>query len=164
MHFLALAAALVAFEGGPPSGDQAQVLVGTWNCETYAGSISTQTFTRDPSGTQLTLDNKVELPTGVPIELRETYAYDAASNTWTYDSPASALWGAAHGTSGPWLQRRWVFTGRAGLLTTYGQIVERPIRMIYTMLGPDAIRRQHQIQDDGAWRNYSEAVCTRGRN
>jgi len=104
----------------------------------------------------------VRLPSGLFAFLRERYDYDAATITWTIDSPQSALWGPMHQTAAPWLGREWRFTGTGSAPSAIGEMgPERPMRMIYTTIGDDSFHRQHQVRGDGTWQTYSEETCYR---
>ncbi len=162
MKVFVLAVFLIVAETAQAPGDRADWLAGNWHCDSRAGSRSNRTYSSVNNGASLNMRSTVRLPSGLFAFLRERYDYDAATITWTIDSPQSALWGPMHATAAPWLGREWTFTGTGSAPSAIGEMgPERPMRMIYTTIGDDSFHRQHQVRGDGTWQTYSEETCYR---
>ena len=159
---LILAIALLSAEAPIATGtDRAYWLVGEWRCESYVGSQAKRTYARDSDGS-INMTNNVLLPSRRYVIMRERYEYDSTTSNWTVDSPQNAVWGPMHASAGPWLDKQWVFLGIGALPGPRGHLTpDWPIRMIYTKLGDNAFRQEHQIKVGQAWETYSAGVCTR---
>ena len=82
----------------------------------------------------------------------DRFSYDATHAVWQLSTVASLtpLVGA------PATGDRWIFSGTEG-----ERRQPRPVRIIYTALGPAAFRREHQTPLRDGWIDDGEAVCRR---
>ncbi len=81
--------------------------------------------------------------------ISERFTYDATQNVWHLTTSAAATPLVAL----PQSSDTWVFTGNEG--------AGRPVRILYTTLGPLAFRREHQVSAQNGWVDDAETVCKR---
>lgn len=138
------------------NSDQALGLVGVWKCESAAGSVGTATFTSDAPGS-ISMKNTYRTTAGTSGEFDETFHFDAGAGTWTWSSTLrSAPDFKESGTAGRWTADTWIFEG-----TLQQSQSTEPVRMIYTRLGENTIRREFEAQVSGAWLTRSSSSCAR---
>lgn len=166
---LALALGAPAAAQTPPqNADRAFNLVGTWSCESMAHSIGTMTFTQNPNGS-LSMRNVFHFPNGTPVEIDETYHFDAAANVWNWSlSQPTGPEFRQDGTAPPWTAEQWVFAGStfAVAIPPNGSIEpprtsKEDLQMVYTALGATALRREFERNRDGRWVTFSASTCTK---
>jgi hypothetical protein len=140
--------------------DRASSLIGDWTCTTYIGTTATKHITRNADG-ELLLENVFLLTDGSTQTVNETYSYDTAAGTWAVIGSATPAFGPYSGKAKPWTGQQWVFDGSEPLAFSDGTRKVTNVRMVYTDVFPAGFRREHQIQNGGAWRDISEEVCTK---
>ena len=160
---VALALALAAPTSPPAAGAGdatvarvVQRLAGTWQCVgPVLGSTSREVYRRT-GPTAIALDNAVHTARGLAGVVHETFAYDARSSTWQLSAPMNRFFDTMQLGAPVWHSERWVFNGSQTV-----QNVVRPTRIVYTSLGPDVYRREHQTEEGGVFRADGAFVCRR---
>ena len=82
----------------------------------------------------------------------DRFSYDATHAVWQLSTVASLTPLVAAPATGD----RWIFSGTEG-----DRRAPRPVRIVYTALGPAAFRREHQTPIRDGWIDDGEAVCRR---
>ncbi len=134
----------------------ATMLVGSWSCTGSApGSTGEERYGRTRNGA-LELRDDVQTSWGVIGVVDETFLYDRTNARWTLHAAKNRFFDEERLSAHPWTGSHWIFTGT--------QIVGRaasPVRIIYTALGTDVFRREHQARIDGVWRANGAFLCKR---
>ena len=124
---------------------------GIWNCETLGNSTATSVYKLENAAT-ISERTKLALKNHAPVELDTLFTYSPKRDQWT----ASLEDGKYVGTAPAWSSDTWTFNG------TYLEGREkRPVRLVYTSLGTDAIRIDFQAVAADGWRTFSGATCKR---
>lgn len=124
---------------------------GVWNCETLGNSKATNVYKLE-NATTISERTKLELPKHPEVELDTLYTFSSLHGVWT----VSLQDGKYAGTAPPWSTDTWTFNG-----TYVEEGQKRPVRLVYTSLGIDALRIDYQAVSDGNWRTFSGATCKR---
>jgi len=134
----------------------AQRLQGTWDCRgPVLGSTSREVYARGGPNT-IALRNAVHTARGLSGIVDETFGYDPATATWELSAPMNRFFDVMQLGAQDWRTAQWVFTG-----TQTVQNVARPVRIVYTSLGPDAYRREHQSLVGSGWQGDGAFACRR---
>jgi hypothetical protein len=124
---------------------------GIWNCETLGNSTATSVYKLE-SATTISERTKLVLAKRPPVELDTLFTYSPKHDRWT----VSLQDGKYVGTAPAWSNDTWTFNG------TYIEGAEkRPVRLVYTSLGADAVRIDFQAVAPDGWRTFSGATCKR---
>lgn len=129
----------------PP--DRATWLIGTWTCESGAGSVGTKVYKQQSDGT-IAARNEYRVPGDRWFQDTETYAYSPASGIWRMTTPGNWLWPSFSGTASRWDGTKWEFNGRNQ-------------RLVFTQLSEKAYRSDWKRLDRGYWVVTSTTVCDR---
>ncbi len=122
-------------------------LIGTWNCESAAGSHGVKVFSSASVDTIL-VHKQYSMPDGSQFHGTEYLTYDARSAQWTMSVPSDGFWPSFVVHAGPWAGTSWEFVG--------------PTRhVIYTFLSEDAFRLDWERYQGDSWASYSTDTCTR---
>lgn len=134
----------------------AQRLQGTWDCRgPVPGSTSREVYVR-AGEKRIVLHNAVHTARGLRGVVVETFGYDPQTATWELSAPMNRFFDVMQLGAHGWRAQQWVFTGTQTL-----QNVVRPTRIVYTSLGPNLYRREHQSQERGVWQADGAFVCRR---
>jgi len=143
-------------EANMPVARVAQRLEGTWDCRgPVPGSVSREAYSRSGEN-RIVLRNVVHTARGLTGVVHETFGYDSVTATWELSAPMNRFFDVMQLGAQNWRAQQWIFTG-----TQTVQNVARPTRIIYTSLGPDAYRREHQSATRGGWQADGAFVCRR---
>jgi hypothetical protein len=124
---------------------------GIWNCETLGNSAATSVYKLE-NATTISERTKLTLKKQAPVELDTLFTYSSKREQWT----VSLGDGKYVGTAPAWSSDTWTFNG------TYLEGREkRPVRLVYTSLGADAVRIDYQAVAADGWRTFSGATCKR---
>jgi hypothetical protein len=139
--------------------DRADALVGTWNCQTSAGSSATLTFTRQDDGS-ISMRNVFTGFNAGSGEFDETYRLMTPAQywMWTATSPNHPDVKEA-GTAGMWTATSWFFDGTVTRLPHSHDTDTHRIRMIYTWISNAAFEREFELYDGSVWKTTSSSVC-----
>ena len=137
--------------GFEPTGYIDQLLIGDWQCQTFAGTGLTHEYSRGDDVSSLLVDTQVTLAGNPAATIHEIYQHHLKSHVWTAILENGAFVATAADSSGD----TWTFTGQS---TENGR--PSKVRMIYTLLSRDAFRRDFQ-RADGVWSTYSGETCRR---
>ena len=130
-----------------------ELLGGTWQCTTFAGTNLTHAFSRSDDATSILVETQFTLPGHRIAQTHETYHYHVATATWT----AVLAEGTIVATAPEWSGETWAFTGTSA---ESGKPIR--FRMLYTRLARDAFRRDFQrAETDGTWADYAGETCQR---
>ncbi len=150
-----------------PAVDRTDMLLGTWHCESLAGSKGTWTFTRAGDGT-LSMQNTFH---NGPVSggFREVYRFDAANEIWTWDSAEAGSPGFHEtGKAQPSTSDTWTFYGKVHDLEypatgsiEQPRVIEANVRMVYTFVDDSTFRREYDVMRDGVWSRTSGSTCKR---
>jgi hypothetical protein len=94
----------------------------------------------------------LRLPKRPPVELDTSFEFDPVRGVWKL----SMQKGAYVATAPVWDGATWSFKGIESDADPH-----RPVRLVYTSLGPDAYRSDYQAQNHGSWETFSGATCKR---
>lgn len=155
----ALVAVPVAGPAAPPPqtvGLESSRLTGSWECVgSDPGNTAIETYSGSSDGS-LVLDNDVHTSTGASGTVQETFAYDPGRRSWLLSASSNQFFGGMRLSASSWIGTQWIFSG-----TEIVRNASRPVRIVYTLVGGDEFRREHQRQQDGAWQNDGQYVCRR---
>ncbi len=151
--------AQTAAPSGPSSVATADVarLLGAWNCDGgIGGGSSTETYTR-AGDTSVALGNSVRTSSGASGFVSETFSYSPSIAMWNVTGLPNGFFQGLR-LSGPvWTPgSQWILAGTESFHNK-----SMPIRIVYTDLGRDSFRREHQVQAGGMWRDDAAYVCRR---
>jgi hypothetical protein len=153
-----------------PAVDPAALLVGTWRCESLAGSHGTWTFTRGDDGT-LSMHNTFhngQMSGGFD----EVYHFDTAHDVWTWESTEAGSPGFhERATAGPSNLGVWTFYGTLRDLEypalgsiAQPRLIQANVRMTYTFVDDSTFRREFDVLRDGAWSITNGSTCKRPKS
>ena len=153
---LLLVAPFVSPAPAPTSTADLERLVGTWQCDGSAtGNTSVETYEHGSDGT-IVLHNDVRGSSGTVGTVIETFAYDAANDVWIATAPVNAFFGGFTISARRWTGASWTLEGSERV-----RDASRDIRIVYTQLGADTLRREHQIDVAGVWQDDANYACRR---
>ena len=124
---------------------------GIWNCETLGNSTATSVYKLE-NATTISERTQLALNKHAPIELDTLFTYSPKHDRWT----VSLQDGKYVGTAPAWSNETWTFNG----IYIEGS-EKRPVRLVYTSLGADAVRIDYQAVAPDGWRTFSGATCKR---
>lgn len=132
-------------------------LLGTWNCDGGTGGGSTtETYTR-AGQTSVALGNAVRTSSGANGFVSETFVYAPSSATWTVTALPNRFFDGLRASGPVWARgSQWILAG-----TETFRKVTMPVRIVYTDLGGNSFRREHQVQGGGMWRDDAAYLCRR---
>jgi hypothetical protein len=136
----------------PVPVDRALSLLGDpWACETDHHAALVSAFSA-PSEDRI--DVRTTLAGGLAgnRHIDEAFVWDPVAATWH----ANVAGGAFVGSAPRWSGEVWIFTGTAA---TGGHTYNG--RMVFTALGPNAFRRDFELERDGRRQIYSLETCSR---
>jgi hypothetical protein len=131
-----------------------ELMGGTWQCTTFAGTKLTHVFSRSDDATSILVETQFTLAGGQVAQTRETYHHHVDTATWT----AVLADGTIVAKAPEWSGETWAFTG---ISAESGKAVR--FRMLYTRFASDAFRRDFQrFEAGGTWADYAGETCQRG--
>jgi hypothetical protein len=136
----------------PAPPDQALSLAGNpWECETdhHVGLVSTFSA---PSPNRVDVRTTLRDGLAGKQHIDEAFVWDPLAARWR----ATVAGGAFVGSAPRWTGEAWTFSGSA---STGGHTYDG--RMVFTALGPNAFRRDFELERDGRWQIYSLETCSR---
>jgi len=140
--------------GFEPSAAIDQLLIGDWQCRTFAGTELTHEYSHSDDASSLLVDTQLALAGGQTATIHETYRHHLGSHTWT----AILDNGAFVATTGDSSGDTWTFAGKS---TENGKIPN--VQMIYKTSGRDTFRRDFRREEGGIWTTYAGETCQRSR-
>jgi hypothetical protein len=160
----------VAATGAQAPDAKPYTLVGTWSCVSAARSMGTWTFTTQDDGS-IHMTNLFRTRTGVRGAFDEIYRFDGTTGHWNWNSSLKDDPGFSQDGAAPvWSpdSDRWVFDGTVrneylppmeSMRTPH--FFKGATRMVYTLLDNDDMRRNIEVQRDGAWVTTNASTCKR---
>jgi hypothetical protein len=141
--------------------DRAYDLIGTWTCESTAGSTATMAFTRQSDGS-ISLRDAYTTASGTRGEFDEAYRIVLPAQYWSW----VATW-QGHpdfkeaASAGMWTAQKWFFDGTVADRPKPHDTETHRIRIVYTRLTDASFEREFETYDGGVWKRTSSSVCRR---